>query len=450
MKRLILSIIANLSLIPLLAQRQGIVDEVIWVVGDDPILLSDVEEARIGYEMSGRPLENAYCVIPEQLALQKLFLHQADIDSIEADETYAIRMADEEINANLQRYGSRENLEAISRRTIAQLRDMFKKQARDDYRIKQVQQRLAGNVKVTPAEVREYFKDMPEDSLPYIPMKVEVQIITLEPQVSRAEVERIEGQLRDFARRVNNGESEFSTLARFYSQDGSARNGGELGYTGKAAWVPEFSNVAFSLNDPKKVSKIVRTEYGFHILQLIGKRGDKVNVRHILLKPEIEESEYERGLARLDSIGNDIRNGVFTFEQAAYSLSDDKKTRNNHGLMGYQDMETGVRTSRFEMKELPVDVARMIEGMQPGELSPAFRMTTENGQTVCAIVKLKKRYPAHHANMTEDFQLLKNIVTNKRSQQIIHNWIIDKQKKTYVRIHPDWRNCEFEYPYWIK
>lgn len=433
----------------LLAQR-NVVDEVIWVVGDDPILLSDVEEARISYEMSGRPIDNPYCVIPEQLALQKLFLHQADLDSIEADETYAIRVADEEINANLQRYGSRENLEAIARRSVSQLREMYKKQARDEYRTKQVQRKIAGNVKVTPAEVREYFKDMPEDSLPYIPTKVEVQIITLKPEVSRAEVERIENRLREFARRVNSGESEFSTLARFYSEDGSARNGGELGYTGRGAWVPEFANVAFSLNDPKKVSKIVRTEYGFHILQLIGKRGDKVNVRHILLRPEIEESEYERGLARLDSIGTDIREGKFTFEDAAFALSDDKNTRNNHGLMGYLDPETHTRTSRFEMKELPSEVARVVEGMEPGDISPAFRMTDNSGQTVCAIVKLKKRYPAHYASMTEDFQLLKNIVTNDRSQKIIHDWILEKQKKTYVRINPDWKNCDFEYPNWVK
>ena len=189
-KRILLCAIAALPLLTLSAQK-NVVDEVIWVVGDDPILLSDVEEARISYEMNGQPIENAYCVIPEQLALQKLFLHQADLDSIEADETYAIRYADEEINAHLQRYGSRENLEMIARRSISSLREMYKKQARDDYRSKSVQRKLASGIKVTPAEVREYFRNMPEDSLPLIPEKVEVQIITLQPQVSRQEVERI-------------------------------------------------------------------------------------------------------------------------------------------------------------------------------------------------------------------------------------------------------------------
>jgi len=441
----ILSIVA----LSVSAQR-NVVDEVIWVVGDDPILLSDVEEARVGYEMSGQAVENAYCVIPEQLAIQKLFLHQADLDSIEADETYAIKMADAEISRNLQRYGSRENLEAIARRTVSQLRDMYKKQARDDYRIKNVQRKIAGDIKVTPAEVREYFKNVPQDSLPYVETQVEVQIITTEPKVSREEVERVESRLREFARRVNSGETEFSTLAKLYSQDGSSRNGGELGYSGKGVWVPEFANVAFSLNDPKKVSKIVRSEYGFHIIQLIGKRGDKVNVRHILLKPEIDESEYERGLARLDSIANDIRDDKFTFEDAALNLSDDKDTRNNKGLMGHLSAETGSRTSRFKMEELPPEIAMQIEKMQPGEISPAFRWTNEKGQTVCSVVKLKRRIDGHRASMTEDFQLLKNVVTEKRSQEAINSWIKEKQKKTYVRINPEWNNCEFQYPNWAK
>ena len=448
-KRILLCAIAALPLITLSAQK-NVVDEVIWVVGDDPILLSDVEEARISYEMNGQPIENAYCVIPEQLALQKLFLHQADLDSIEADETYAIRYADEEINAHLQRYGSRENLEMIARRSISSLREMYKKQARDDYRSKSVQRKLASGIKVTPAEVREYFRNMPEDSLPLIPEKVEVQIITLQPQVSRQEVERIEGQLREFARRVNSGESEFSTLAKFYSQDGSARNGGELGYTGKNAWVPEFANVAFSLNDPKKVSKVVKTEFGYHIIQLIDKKGDLVKVRHILLKPEIEESEYQRCLARLDSIAADIKADKFSFEIAAQELSDDKDTRFNRGIMANLQEETGVLTSRFKMKDLPQDVAKMVEKMQVGEISPAFRMTNAKGQTVCAIVKLKNRIDGHRANMTEDFQALKNVVVSKKREEKLEKWIQDKIASTYVRISPDWRGCDFKYKGWIK
>ncbi len=424
------------------AQNNNIVDEVIWMVGDEPILLSDVEEMRISAEMYGERIENPYCVIPEQLAIQKLFLHQAALDSIEVDESLIIKAADEQVNRAIQNFGSRENVETMARKTIAQFREQQKTMFRNDEKIRQVRKKITDNLKITPAEVREYFNNLPQDSLPLIPTQVEVQIITSAPQVTRKEVERIEERLREFARQVNSGETEFSMLAKFYSQDGSARNGGELGYSGRNQWVPEFSNVAFSLNDPKKVSKIVRTEYGFHIIQFIDKRGDKVNVRHILLKPEIEENEITKSLEKLDSIANDIRLNKLTFEKAAVQ-SDDKNTRNNKGLMAYLNPETHTNMSRFQMEQLPPDVARVVETMQPGEVSKAFKMTNEKGQTVCAIIKLKNKIESHRAHMTEDFQVLKDIVYQKRSEEKIKQWII-------VRINPNWRNCDFMYPNWIK
>lgn len=443
--------VAVVSLSQADAQSQNnVVDEVIWVVGDEAILRSDVEEARISAELYGEHIEDPYCVIPEQLAIQKLFLHQAELDSVEVDESSVISAADEQINRAIQNFGSRENVETMARKTISQYREQQKTMFRNSERIRQVRNGITKNVKVTPAEVREYFSKMPEDSLPFIPTQVEVQIITSVPEVSRAEVERIETRLRDFAQRVNDGEAEFSTLAKIYSEDGSARNGGELGYAGRNQWVPEFANVAFSLNDPKKVSKIVRTEFGFHIIQLIDKKGDRVNVRHILLKPEIEDSEYERGLARLDSIAEDIRQEKYTFDEAAPVLSDDKDTRNNYGLMAYTDPETMSITSRFQMKQLPADVAKVVENMQPGETSNAFKMTNDKGQEVCAIVRLKNRIEGHHASITEDFQRLKEIVYQERCQEVLDNWILEKQKNTYVRINSNWRNCNFKYPNWVK
>ena len=314
----------------------------------------------------------------------------------------------------------------------------------------EVRQKLTKDVKATPAEVREYFKNMPTDSLPFIPTQVEVQIITSTPAVSRAEIERIENKLREYAQRVNKGEADFSTLAKFYSEDGSARNGGELGYMGRNQLVPEFANVAFSLNDPKKVSKIVRSEYGYHIIQLIDKRGDRVNVRHILLKPRIDESEMEHGIARLDSIADDIRAKKFTFDAAAQALSDDKDTRNNHGLMANVNQQTGSISSRFEMKDLPQDIAKVVDTLKVGEMSRAFRMTNEKGQEVCALVLLKNRIEGHHANMTEDFQTLRDVVVNKRSEEAIEKWIKEKINTTYIRISPEWRNCNFKYKGWIK
>lgn len=437
--------------LPLLAAAQkNVVDEVIWVVGDEPILLSDVEEARISAELSGQPVTNPYCTIPEQLAVRKLFLHQAAIDSVTVSEGDIIRGVDARINEYISVYGSREAVEQAAQKSIRQLRETFKRMYREENMVEEVKSNLTSKISATPAEVREFFKNTPTDSLPFIPTQVEVQIITSQPKVSRQEVERVEARLRDFAQSVNSGESDFSTLAKLYSEDGSARMGGELGYTGRNMWVPEFANVAFSLNDPKKVSKIVRTEFGFHIIQLIDKRGDKVNVRHILLKPQIEEAEFERGIARLDSIADDIRAERFTFDAAAYALSDDKDTRNNHGLMVNVIQETRTISSRFQMKDLPQDVAKVVDTLQVGQVSRAFRMTNQKGQTVCAIVRLKSRIDGHHANMTEDFQVLRDQVIAKRREEKINNWIKEKVNSTYVRISPDWRNCDFKYEGWVK
>lgn len=442
---------ALLALSPMLGFAQtNIVDEIIWVVGNEPILLSDVEETRISSETYGQPVDNPYCTIPEQIAVNKLFVHQAELDSVTVSESDVIRAVDNRINESIQAFGSREALEQMYGRSVSQMRENLKKQYREQMMADEVRQKLTTDVKATPAEVREYFKNVPNDSLPFIPTQVEVQIITSVPEVPRAEVERIENKLREYARRVNSGEADFSTLAKFYSEDGSARNGGELGYMGRNQLVPEFANVAFTLNDPKKVSKIVRSEYGYHIIQLIDKKGDNINVRHILLKPHIDDSEIEKGIARLDSIANDIRANKFTFDAAALALSDDKDTRNNHGLMANVDQQNGTVSSRFEMQDLPADVAKVVDTLSVGQISRAFRMTNDKGQEVCAVVMLKNRIEGHPANMTEDFQTLRDVVVNKRKEEKIEQWIKDKIKTTYVRISPDWRNCKFHYEGWVK
>lgn len=432
--------------------RKNVVDEVIWVVGDEPILLSDVEEARVSMEMNGEVIANPYAVIPEKLAIDKLYIHQAELDSVEVNETNLTKMAEERLNFIIQQYGSRENMEAMLHKSTAQLRNMFIEMGRTQQMTEEVQHTITSSVRVTPAEVRDYFSRLPQDSLPYIPTKVEVQIITSVPKVSQAEIERIESQLREYARQVNEGEKTFAHLARMYSEDrGSALNGGECGLSGRNQWVPEFANVAFSLTDPKKVSRIVRTEFGFHIMQLIEKRSDKVNVRHILLKPEIEEEEYTRCLNRLDSICADIREGKFTFEQAAQALSDDKDTKLNKGIMVNTNYETGEITSRFEMSELPQDIAKVVANMAVGDISPAVRIINEKtGSEICAVIKLRSRTEGHRASVSEDFQVLKGIVEAERKGAVIEKWLKEKIKNTYTRIAPEWRNYSFRYDGWVK
>ena len=433
------------------AQKNAL-DEVVWVIGNEAILKSDVEFQRLNAEMQGQKINgDPYSVIPEQLAIQKLFLHQAAIDSIEVSEADVLDRANEQLNYMIQMAGSEEKLEEYRGMTIKQIKNEIIKYYIDSEKIREEKEKIVGKKKISPAEVRRYFKNMPSDSLPFVPMKVEVQILTKTPEVAPAEVERIKTELLDYAKRVNTGESSFSTLARLYSEDeGSARQGGEIGYKGRAELVPEFSNVAFSLTDPKTVSKIVKTEYGYHIIQLISRKGDKINVRHILRKPQMTDEEIKAALSRLDSIANDIRAKKFTFDDAVFKLSDDKDTRNNHGLMVNTDEQTYTQTSRFQMKDLPQDVAKIVDKMHIGEVSDAFKMVNDKGITVCAIVLLKNRYPGHRADITEDFQMLTDVVSTKHEEDVLDKWIREKQKTTYIKIKDGWKKTDFKYPGWVK
>lgn len=432
--------------------QNNVIDEVVWVVGDEAILKSDVEDERLQAQYEGRRFDgDPYCVIPEELAIQKLYLHQAEIDSVTVSEQAVLQEVETYTAWLIEEIGTKEKMEEYYNKTSTQIREMLRENMRNKQIVQEMQRKIVGDIKLTPAEVRNYFSKLPADSIPYILPQVEVQIITLEPKVTEEEKERIKSELREFTDRINKGETTFSTLARMYSEDpGSARQGGEYGFMGRGQLVPEFANVVFNLTDTKKISKVFETEFGFHIAQLIEKRGDRVSYRHILLKPRIDQKEIDEALAKLDTLANDIRKGKVSFDDAATWASQDKETRNNHGLLA--NPQTG--TARFEMGQLSSlisqDVAKVVDGLQIGEVSQPFTMTTSKGKEVCAIVKLKNRIDGHKATITEDYQRLKSIVTAKRSEEKLQKWIVEKQKKTYVRINPEWVKCDFKYPGWIK
>lgn len=432
------------------SSAHNVVDEVIWVVGDEPILKSEVEAMRMQAAQEGtRWNGDPDCVIPEQLAVQKLFLHQAAIDSVEVTEADVQGQVDNYVEYWIQQAGSREKLEEYKKQSISQIRNELHDIVHDQMTTQKMREKLVENIKVTPGEVRRYFKDMPQDSIPFVPTEVEVQIITQTPRIEQEEINRVKDELRSFTDRINKGETSFSTLARLYSEDpGSARSGGEIDYAGRTTFDPAFANVAFNLTDPKKVSKIVESEFGFHIIQLIDKRGDKIKVRHILLKPRISDKAVSSSLARLDSIRTDITKGLFTFEEGATVISDDKDTRNNHGLMS--NIMGSARTSKFRMQDLPSEVAKVVDTMKVGEISAPFSMINDRGKTVCAIVKLKNRVDGHKATITEDFQVMKDLVLGKRREEKLHEWVADKIKTTYVRINDRYKDCKFEYQGWIK
>ena len=442
---------ADTSKAEAIVPQQSIIDEVIWVVGDEPILKSDVEQMRMQGRAEGISFGNdPDFSIPEQLAVQKLFLHQAEIDSIQVTETEVAQGVNQQINRWIEMAGSKEKLEEYRKQSINDMRSELHDQFRDQQLIQKMKENLVKDVKVTPADVRAYFRNLPEDSIPYVPTEVEVEILVSAPKIRQAEINRVKDELRDFTDRVNKGETTFSTLARLYSEDpGSARQGGELGYTGRGLLDPNFAAVAFNLTDPKKISKIVESEFGYHIIQLIDKRGDKINVRHILLKPKVSQDEIDAATHRLDSISNDIHAGKFTFEQAASYLSDDKDTRNNEGLMS--NSTANGMTSRFQMKDLPTEVARVVDTMKVNEISQPFEMINSKGKTVVAMVKLKSRTLGHKATITEDFQVMKDVVLNKEREKTIHDWVVDKIKHTYVRMLPQYREPgKYEYQGWVK
>ena len=445
--------------LPLLAQAQKkdsigtIIDEVVWVVGDDAILRSDVEQMRMQAAMEGVKWSgNPDCTIPEQIAVQKLFKHQAQIDSIEVTDADVAAEVEQQIAYWLEMVdGSRERLEEYKHQNLQQIRADLREEMKDRTMVQKMRQKLVEDIAVTPAEVRRYFSNLPQDSIPFVPTEVEVQIVQITPKIDIEEINRVKDELRSYTDRVNKGETRFQTLAQLYSEDpGSARRGGELGLMGRGTLDPAFAQVAFNLTDPKKVSKIVESEFGFHIIQLIEKRGDKVNVRHILRKPVVSDEAVQKTIARLDSIADDLRAEKFTFEDAASLISDDKDTRNAKGLLSTDMMKTGKTSSKFRMQDLPAEVAKAVDTLKVGEISHAFQMINQRGKTVCVIAKLKSRTEGHRATVTEDFQTLKDVVLNKRREECIHKWVVDKIKTTYTRLNDDFKDCQFEFEGWIK
>lgn len=426
----------------------NVIEEVAWMVGDQPIYKSEVEEAyqQMLYEktpVNGDP----YCVIPEQMAVEKLFLHQAEMDTVEVSESMVSQSVEQRLNFFITNLGSKEKLEEYFRKPLSEVRTDMADAMRNQYKIQEVQRSITKDLKVTPSDVQRYFAQLPQDSIPFIPLMVECEIITINPKIPQEEIDDVKSRLRQYADRINRGETSFSTLAILYSEDGSASRGGEIGFMGRGHLEPEYAAVAFNLNDTKKVSKIVETQYGFHIIQLIEKRGDRVNTRHILLRPKIARKDIDDAVVRLDSLRKSIVvHNQFTFEEAAPIVSQDKDTRNNKGIM--VNPQTG--TTRFEMKELPQEVAKMVNNMEVGQVSEAFVMKDpKRDRDIVAIVKLTNRIPAHRASISDDYQTIKGMYENAQKAKMVKQWLANKIKDTYVKIEDNWADCDFEHN-WIR
>ena len=448
-KSIIAAVALSLGLALFADNKNNVIEEVAWMIGDEPIYKSEIEKAYQEMLSDRTPIQgDPYCIIPEQIAVERLFLHQADIDTVEVQESLVQMQLESQMNYLINNLGSREKVEQYFGKPMTEIREYYATNMRNRSRVQQVRNDLTKNLKVTPSDVRRYFDKLPADSVPFVPLQVEVQILTLNPVIPRQEIDDVKARLRDYADRVNRGESEFSTLAILYSEDGSSVRGGELGFMGRGQLVPEYAAVAFNLNDPKKVSKIVETEYGFHIIQLIEKRGDRINTRHRLLRPKVADKDLTDAIHRLDSLRTDIvDNKKVSFEEAVRYVSQDKDTRMSNGVM----VNSNTGTTRFQMSELPQEVAKAVGTMEPGEISQPFIMRDpKRDREIVAMVRLTNRIDAHSANLAEDYQTIKDMYEAAESQAIIDKWLADKIKTTYVRIEDGWRDCDFQHKGWIK
>lgn len=431
-----------------LAFSQGVIDEVVAVVGEDAILLSEIEAQFLRMQAEGYDYEgDLKCHILEQLLLNKLLLHQAKIDSITVNESAIISEVDATINYYIQNIGSKEKLEEYFNKPIAQYKEELKAVKMEQSLAQQMRREISNKVTVTPAQVRYHYRSLKEEDLPILPGQIEVEKIMIQPKIEQEEIDRVKEKLRTYQQKVKDG-TDFAMLAILYSEDEASKShGGELGFMGKGQLVPEFAEVAFSLRDKKKVSRIVETEYGYHIIQLIERRGNRVNCRHILLKPRVTETAKQYAIERLDSIKMMVDDEKHDFETAAFYFSEDKDTRTNGGLMA--NIQTG--SSKFELTELPAEIAKLVEKMNPGDISEPFSMiNSTNGKLEYVIIKLKTKTDSHIANIEQDYVEIKNLYEQEKQEEYFQEWISERQKETYISISKDWEGCDFENDGWVK
>ena len=351
----------------------------------------------------------------------------------------------------ISQLGSKEKLEEYFNKKLSQIREEQAVQMRNEEIVRAMQQKIAQGIQVSPSEISSFYKSIPQDSLPFVPKTIEVEIIALQPQIPLTEIDRVKGVLRGYADDVNEGKREFSTIARLYSEDKrTALQGGEYGFVGKVSLDPTFATAVFNLSDKTRVSPIIKTDEGYHIAQLIEKRGDLVNFRHILVRPVVDETALEAATKRMDSIAKLIDEGKLSFDQAASLYSEDKDTYNNGGLMINSSNESDFSgSSSFRYEDLPQDIAKIAYQLKVGQVSKPFTMRTEKGLEQVAIIRLKEEHPEHIANMNTDFRTIKEMALAKKRSKVIDEWIRAKQKATHIHINEAYRNCAFQYPGWV-
>lgn len=444
----------NLILIALLisgfstfAQQKKLVDEVIAVVGSKPILLSSIEAQYSQQQAQGyRGGTQDKCGIFEGMLHQKLLLAQAELDSIEVTEDEVDANLDMRIEQYIRQAGSVEALERYFKKSIIEIKSEFKDVIRDQMIVQRMQGVITSDINITPQDVTEFYETIPKDSLPMIDAEFEIQQIMKRPPVSRAQKEAATKKLNDLRKRVLKGES-FATLSILYSEDpGSASNGGELGFVNRADLDPSFADAAFALGEGQ-VSRVVESEFGMHIIQMIERKNDsQINVRHILLSPKTTADDKQKARNQLDSVAKQIVEKKMTFEEAALLHSDDKDTKKNGGLM----VNRYSGTSKFETKHISAEINYALRSMKVGDISQPFEGKDARARGVYLLVKLKSKSKPHVANIDDDYQQIQEIALNFRRQSAVQSWTMDKVKTTFIKMNPKWRKCQFQMKEWLQ
>lgn len=435
-----------------------VIDKVVAVVGKNIILLSDVENQYLQYRMQGDiqgSSKDMHCAIIEELLFQKLMLNQAEMDSLTVSDSEVDAELSRRISELIGRAGSQEKLESIFNKTMAEIKDELRRLVKEKSLQDQVRAGLLKGVVVTPAEVRAYYRNLSPDSIPNVDAQYEIMQIVKRPPISIDEKLEVKDQLYQIRRRILNGESSFSTMAILYSEDpGSSKKGGELGFTGKGELAPEFETVAFNLHEGE-ISEVVETQFGFHIIQLIERRGDYVNCRHILMTAKVPVEALEKAQHELDSAAALIRNGEMTFEEACKQFSDDD-SKTNGGYM-LNPITSGYAISLQDIQELEnyngfqefKNLAFVINRLKEGVVSDPVPMTTTDNKDAFRLVMVKRVIPSHKANLTDDYSLIQSWALNKKNQDVISAWIKNKAKKAFIRIDEDFADCDFQFE-WTK
>lgn len=427
--------------------QQEIVDQVVAVIGDNFVLQSDVENQVLQIRSQGSliPRDQLRCEVLEDLLAQKLLLNQAQIDSIEITPAQVEMELDRRLSMFISQVGSEKNLEEYYNKSILEIKDDFRELVRDQLLTQQMQQLIAGELTITPSEVKDFFNDIPKDSLPLINSQIVISQIVKNPPFKEQTKFEVRERLLNLRKRIIEGES-FATLAVLYSEDpGSSPRGGELGFRNRSDFVSEFSNAAFSLKE-NTVSPIIETDFGFHIIQLIARNKDQVNVRHILMKPKIKPEEALEAMNFLDSIADLVRRDSLSFNMAARMFSEDESSRVNGGVV----INPVTGDTRFEMEHLHPSVVQATRNLKIGEISEAFESIDKSGNTVYKIVIIKSLSNPHQVNLKDDYSILQNMAKVAKQQGEFMRWITATQKSTYIKINPPFRTCNFASNGWVK